>query len=46
VKTVFPCLLLILLLALTPDDHQATAAMLGPKGCYDPADYGVQLYHE
>jgi uncharacterized membrane protein len=23
-KTVFPCLLLILLLALTPDDHQAT----------------------
>ena len=40
-KNVCACLLLILLLALTPDDHQATAAMPGPKGCYDPADYGA-----
>lgn len=40
-KTVFACLLLILLLSLTPEDRQATAAMFGPKGCYDPADYGA-----
>ena len=45
-KTVFACLLLILLHALTPDDDQATAAMPGPKGCYDPADYGLSLHDD
>ena len=38
-KTVCACLFLLLLLTLTPGDHQATAAVPGPKGCYDPADY-------
>jgi len=41
-KTVFACLFLLLLPMLTPGEHQATAAMPGPKGCYDPADYGAK----
>jgi hypothetical protein len=41
-KTIFACLFLLLLPTLTPGDHQATAAMPGPKGCYDPADYGAK----
>src|SRR5262245_29752469 len=41
-KTVCACLFLLLLLTLAPGDHQATAAVPGPKGCYDPADYGAK----
>src|SRR5262249_35424710 len=37
-KEAFARLLLILLIALTP---KATAAMPGPKGCYDPVDFGA-----
>jgi hypothetical protein len=40
-KTICACLFLLLLPTLTPRDHQATAATPGPKGCYDPADYGA-----
>jgi hypothetical protein len=40
-KKVFASLCLILLCALTPGDHKATAATLGPNGCYDPAIYGA-----
>jgi hypothetical protein len=40
-KTVCACLFLLLLPTLAPGDHQATAAMPGPKGCYDLADYGA-----
>jgi hypothetical protein len=40
-KEAFACLLLILLIALTPAVQKATAAMPGPKGCYDPADFGA-----
>jgi hypothetical protein len=41
-KTVCACLFLLLLPTLTPGGHQATAAVPGPKGCYDPADYGAK----
>jgi hypothetical protein len=41
-KTVCAGLFLLLLLTLTPGDHQATAAVPGTKGCYAPADYGAK----
>src|SRR5262245_32435449 len=41
-KTVCACLFLLLLHTLRLGDHQATAAVPGPKGCYDPADYGAK----
>jgi hypothetical protein len=40
-KKVFAYLFLILLFALTSEDHKATAATLGPNGCYNPTAYGA-----
>ena len=40
-KEAFACLMLILIIALTPEVQKATAAMPGPKGCYDPVDFGA-----